>query len=131
MLLSTTINDAFAGIEIVLASAYEVPDPPAEVLYATVLLYVDVPSIFATIIELILNTCPDPALFAINIFAVVFVGVRAAVFPVIVETATILGAVIYYPPKIIDIAMALPVVAVFIPLIFTEVAFIAPLTSSR
>lgn len=45
--------------------------------------------------------------------------VATAVFPLIVDTFTILGFAIYYPPKIIAMAMAFPVV-VSVPVLMLE-----------
>ena len=69
----------------------------------------DVPSMFETTNEFILKTLPLAAEL-VTISVAIVDTFATAVLPFIVATFTIFGAAIYYPPKTIAIAIALPVV---------------------
>jgi hypothetical protein len=74
-----------------------------------VIVAAEVPLTLATVREFNFTTVDDPEEFTTMSVATV-VGSNTAVFAVIAVTFTMLGAVIYYPPKTIDIAMIFPAV---------------------
>jgi hypothetical protein len=116
---------ASLGTEIVKAKLYDVL--AAALNTRAVISAGLVPLTFAIISELILNTFPEPAELVTIAVALVVMACPSD-FAVIVDTFTIFGAAMFYPPKTIAIAIVLPVVTL---LLVTVVVVVVGCGTSR